>query len=100
MTNRISNLKLFLSFFSQKLPIKNQDIKIFSTILGHKSPRHDRDNRQEKNGTFWNIDAYNRAIIRKDNASGETLYYQNKDPASNKAMSPSVSRSITATTAD
>jgi len=91
-----------LSFFHGNLPIKNQDKQIYSLrkdinesflpYLDIKSPRHNRDNRQEKNGTFWNIDAYNRAIIRKDNASGETLYYQNKDPASNKAMSPSVSR--------
>ena len=41
---------------------------------------------------LWNIDAYNCAIIRKDTASGETLYNQNKDPASNKDMSPPVSR--------
>jgi len=41
---------------------------------------------------LWNIDAYNCAIIRKDTASGETLYNQNKDPASNKNMFPPVSR--------
>jgi hypothetical protein len=67
-----------------------KDIEIFSAILGHKiANAHETTNkgkwyfghiyrRQIDNGTVM--------LIRKGTASGETLCYQNKDPAFNSDM--------------